>query len=250
MRLQDRPTFRASDRSPSRTSSPARAPCEPSARRVCIRRTAACSIPAKRERPARGAGDDAVLLLAFESADHSLDAWMSRALECAADHGGSFPPDAGRTRTEGRSTRREAERRAPGGNRSSALPICATRSSAWACSARRSRRRSPGIASRAFTRGDGGTEDAVKRVCGSRSRHRPLHARLSRRTGALLHDPRPEPAVEPDRAMGRDQAAASDCLMRLGGTITHHHAVGRDHRPWYDGERPDGFARALRCRQA
>jgi alkyldihydroxyacetonephosphate synthase len=39
--------------------------------------------------------------------------------------------------------------------------------------------------------------------------------------------------------------AASEALGRLGGTITHHHAVGRDHRPWYDRERPDGFAAAL-----
>jgi alkyldihydroxyacetonephosphate synthase len=41
------------------------------------------------------------------------------------------------------------------------------------------------------------------------------------------------------------KAAASDTLLRLGGTITHHHAVGRDHRPWYDRQRPDLFARVL-----
>ena len=35
--------------------------------------------------------------------------------------------------------------------------------------------------------------------------------------------------------------------MREGGTVTHHHAVGRDHRPGYDRERPEGFARALRA---
>jgi len=43
------------------------------------------------------------------------------------------------------------------------------------------------------------------------------------------------------------KAAASEALVALGGTITHHHAVGRDHRPWYDGQRPDPFARALRA---
>jgi alkyldihydroxyacetonephosphate synthase len=43
------------------------------------------------------------------------------------------------------------------------------------------------------------------------------------------------------------KAAASDALIRLGGTITHHHAVGRDHRPWYDQERPQAFATALRA---
>ncbi|MCC6644009.1 MAG: FAD-binding oxidoreductase [Polyangiaceae bacterium] len=40
--------------------------------------------------------------------------------------------------------------------------------------------------------------------------------------------------------------AASDAISRAGGTITHHHAVGRTHRPWYDRERPDAFALALR----
>src|SRR6185312_10301646 len=32
-----------------------------------------------------------------------------------------------------------------------------------------------------------------------------------------------------------------------GGAITHHHAVGRDHRPWYDRQRPEPFAAALRA---
>lgn len=41
--------------------------------------------------------------------------------------------------------------------------------------------------------------------------------------------------------------AASDVLSALGGTITHHHAVGRDHRCWYDKQRPDLFASALRA---
>lgn len=39
--------------------------------------------------------------------------------------------------------------------------------------------------------------------------------------------------------------AAGDAIIAAGGTITHHHAVGRDHRPWYDAQRPDVFATAL-----
>ena len=46
------------------------------------------------------------------------------------------------------------------------------------------------------------------------------------------------------------KAAASDALIDAGGTITHHHAVGRDHRPWYDRQRPDAFAEALRGAKA
>jgi alkyldihydroxyacetonephosphate synthase len=41
------------------------------------------------------------------------------------------------------------------------------------------------------------------------------------------------------------KAAASEALLAAGGSITHHHAVGRDHRPWYERQRPEPFARAL-----
>ncbi len=41
------------------------------------------------------------------------------------------------------------------------------------------------------------------------------------------------------------KARASDAIVGHGGTITHHHAVGRDHRRWYDRERPEPFAVAL-----
>ena len=46
------------------------------------------------------------------------------------------------------------------------------------------------------------------------------------------------------------KAVVSDALLAAGGTITHHHAVGRDHRPWYDRQRPDAFAAALRAVKA
>ncbi|MFI8828745.1 FAD-binding oxidoreductase [Streptomyces sp. NPDC053431] len=43
------------------------------------------------------------------------------------------------------------------------------------------------------------------------------------------------------------KAAATDVLHRHRATITHHHAVGRDHRPGYDRQRPEPFALALRA---
>ncbi|MET9890334.1 FAD-binding oxidoreductase [Streptomyces sp. NPDC006465] len=43
------------------------------------------------------------------------------------------------------------------------------------------------------------------------------------------------------------KAAAGDVLHRYEATITHHHAVGRDHRPAYDLQRPEPFALALRA---
>jgi alkyldihydroxyacetonephosphate synthase len=41
------------------------------------------------------------------------------------------------------------------------------------------------------------------------------------------------------------KAAASDAVIAAGGTITHHHAVGRDHHRWYAEQRPAPFAAAL-----
>ncbi|GAA2747042.1 FAD-binding oxidoreductase [Kitasatospora cinereorecta] len=41
------------------------------------------------------------------------------------------------------------------------------------------------------------------------------------------------------------KAVAADVLHRHRATITHHHAVGRDHRPAYDRQRPQHFALAL-----
>jgi alkyldihydroxyacetonephosphate synthase len=46
------------------------------------------------------------------------------------------------------------------------------------------------------------------------------------------------------------KAAVSEAVIEGGGTITHHHAVGRDHRPWYDRQRPAPFAAALRAAKA
>jgi alkyldihydroxyacetonephosphate synthase len=41
------------------------------------------------------------------------------------------------------------------------------------------------------------------------------------------------------------KAASAEVLHRHRATITHHHAVGRDHMPWYDEQRPEPFAAAL-----
>jgi alkyldihydroxyacetonephosphate synthase len=51
-------------------------------------------------------------------------------------------------------------------------------------------------------------------------------------------------AEDQDAAIRR---AANDAILKAGGTITHHHAIGRLHRPWYDRQRPEPFARALRA---
>jgi alkyldihydroxyacetonephosphate synthase len=57
------------------------------------------------------------------------------------------------------------------------------------------------------------------------------------------------PARRGDEEAQRDaiKRAAADAVLAAGGTITHHHAVGREHRPFYERQRPEPFARALRA---
>ena len=45
----------------------------------------------------------------------------------------------------------------------------------------------------------------------------------------------------------RTTRSATGIIRQNGGTVTHHHADGRDQRPWYDRQRPPLFAEALRA---
>ncbi len=46
------------------------------------------------------------------------------------------------------------------------------------------------------------------------------------------------------------KTAASEAMMRTGATITHHHAVGADHRPWMRDEVGDLGVAVLRAVKA
>ncbi|PDT68962.1 hypothetical protein CO683_13250 [Bradyrhizobium ottawaense] len=52
--------------------------------------------------------------------------------------------------------------------------------------------------------------------------------------------------VVPHAGKAGPGAAAADALIAAGGYVTHHHAVGCDHRPWYDRQR----SQLLRCAHA
>jgi alkyldihydroxyacetonephosphate synthase len=180
----------------------------------------------------------ALLVLGFESADHPLDAWMDRAVECCRDHGGELPvaPAVGeRGEAEGARAWRDAFLQMP---------------------YLRDTMVAGGILAETF-------ETAV-----TWDRFALFVAAVRERTEAALGQGRVNcrlTHVYPDGAApyftvlaparrGSEleqweevKAAASDAILAAGGTITHHHAVGRDHRPWYDRQRPDPFAAALRA---
>ena len=87
--------------------------------------------------------------------------------------------------------------------------------------------------------------DALRRVCGGGT----VSCRLTHAyaDGAAPYFTVLAPARRGSELAQWDEvkAAAGDALAAAGGTITHHHAVGRDHRPWYDLQRPEPFALAL-----
>ena len=87
--------------------------------------------------------------------------------------------------------------------------------------------------------------EAVKRVCGSGTV-------TCRFTHVYPDGPAPYFSVIAAGRRGSEleqwaeiKAVATDLPLAHGATITHHHAVGRDHRPWYDRQRPAPFAAAL-----
>jgi alkyldihydroxyacetonephosphate synthase len=177
----------------------------------------------------------ALLVLGFEAASDPVDAWMARALELCRDHGG-----------EPREKRGESE----GAWRDAFLQAPYLRDTLIAA----------GILAETF-------ETAI-----TWDRFEPFVAEVRERAAeALGPDGRITVRIThayPDGAApyftvlaparrGSEleqwdevKAAASEAIESAGGTITHHHAVGRDHRPWYDRQRPQLFADALRAAKA
>jgi alkyldihydroxyacetonephosphate synthase len=184
-----------------------------------------------------------VLLLAFESADHPKGPWMDRALAIATAHGGQCP--------KGPVTR--------AGNEKAALD----EGGSW----RAAFLEAPYLQNALVSLGV--IADTFETACTWKSfagLHREVYERMreafARVCGAGLLSCRfthvypdgPAPYftfVAPGRAgaeleqWAELKLAASEALLRAGGTITHHHAVGRVHRPWYERERPALFGEVL-----
>jgi alkyldihydroxyacetonephosphate synthase len=91
------------------------------------------------------------------------------------------------------------------------------------------------------------TAEAVREACGAGV----VTCRLTHayRDGAAPYFTVLAPARrgEEEAAWGAIKRAAAGAVLAGGGTITHHHAVGRDHRPYYERQRPEPFAAALRA---
>jgi alkyldihydroxyacetonephosphate synthase len=183
----------------------------------------------------------ALLVLGFESADHPVDAWIARAVECCADHGGTVPDGVQTSESSSNEGAVGAWKksfvRAPYGRDALVSLGCVVDTFETAVTWDRFGDLHAGVTE--------AVEKALQSVCGGGF----LTCRFTH-----VYPDGPAPYFS-FLAPGRDgsqlsqwdelKEAASEAVLSFGGTITHHHAVGRDHRRWYDAQRPEGFARAL-----
>jgi alkyldihydroxyacetonephosphate synthase len=210
-----------------------------------------------------GTGEKDLLILGFESPHHPVDDAMRIAVEIAREHGGkAADADAG-ARPDPSLTpsgRAGAEQSAVDSWRNAFLLAPYLRDTLVAC----------GVLSDTFessitwdrfedfhAAAMEAARSKVAEVCDAPAEG-PGAPRVSCRFTHVYPDgPAPyftvmAPAVRGGEVEQWDEikAAASEAVIEAGGTITHHHAVGRDHRPWYDRQRPAPFAAALRAAKA
>jgi len=198
-----------------------------------------------------GDGSRALLVLGFESTDHPVDESLARALAICAEHGGEAPEAAraGSASSGGASGDAAGAGDAVGSWREAFLGAPYVRDALVAM----------GVLAETFetaitwerfesfhARVKQSAEQAVREACGDGGR---VTARFTHvySDGPAVYFTVIAPARRGEEVeqWAQIKAAVSDAILAEGGTITHHHAVGRDHRPWYDRQRPQPFAAAL-----
>jgi alkyldihydroxyacetonephosphate synthase len=191
-----------------------------------------------------GAGDgaSAILLLGFEASEHDVEPWMSLALECCSDHGGTWERRGSRGDGDAVGSWRDAFLRAPYLRDTFVAMGVLSETFETAITWDRFEDFHESVL--------GAARMAVREVCGAGTV-------TCRFTHVYPDGPAPYYTILAEARRGGEleqwaelKRRASDVLIDAGGTITHHHAVGRDHRPWYDRQRPDPFARGLRAAKA
>jgi alkyldihydroxyacetonephosphate synthase len=207
-----------------------------------------------------GDGSHALLVLGFESADHPMDEAMARALALCVEHGGAVPEHRVRSvASTGAGDAGGGASRGAGAGGDDA--VGAWRAAFLGAPYVRDALVAMGVLAETFEtaitwdrfaafheRVGAATVQVAREVCGEGAK---VFCRLTHvyPDGAapyftVLAPARRGEEVEQWAAI---KQAASEEILAAGGTITHHHAVGRDHRPWYDRQRPEPFAAALRA---
>ena len=185
-----------------------------------------------------GDGSRSILVLGFESADHELGAWLARALELCEGHRGEMADEA----DDAVAVWRAAFLRGPHFRDAFARLGVVSETFETAITWERFGEFHEGVL--------GAVRKALRETCGGGA--------LSCRFAYVYPDgPAPYYSVYGTGRPGQEleqwdeiKLAASDAILSLGGTITHHHAVGRDHRRWYLHEVPQLYTAALSAAKA
>jgi alkyldihydroxyacetonephosphate synthase len=194
-----------------------------------------CRLIDEEEARFTGAADSALLVLGFESTDSSVDALLERGLAICREHGGSPREHSSGSVADWRAAFIRMPYLRDMLMRIGVLADTFETAITW------------DRFSAFHEHVVGATREALGEPC-----------RVTCRFTHVYPDgPAPYFTVLAPARRGDEEAqwwemkrAASDAIVAAGGTITHHHAVGRDHRPWYDQQRPDAFAAALRGAKA
>jgi alkyldihydroxyacetonephosphate synthase len=224
--------------------------------------------PAEAALSAGGDGRHALLMLGFESSDHDVRPWLEAALKPARAHGGNWdevrssgPADPGRAGGAHPTGRREARQE---GRADATAHGDRWREAFLQMPYLRNAFPAMGVIAETFESAvtwdkfpafhqavTGAAAEAAREVCRSAA------VVTCRFAFAYPDGPAPYYTVLATGRPGEEaaqwdaiKAAVSGAVLRAGGTITHHHAIGRDHRPWYDQQRPQPFAAALRAAKA
>lgn len=242
MRLQDRPRFRAGCSVQFQDFFPAARALRAVSQAGLYPSNCRILDPAEAYNTGAADGSVAIMVLAFESGDHPVEPWMARALECCADHGGA--PESAAAADAHRAGAAERWRtafiRMPYAHE--VIVPCGVLNDTFETAITWDRFEAFHDAIKAAT------ADAIVAATG-----RPGSV-TCRVTHVYPDGPAPYFTFH---GIGRHgvlmqqwktvKSAALDAVIAAGGTVTHHHAVGRDHRPWYDRQRPPLFAEALKA---
>jgi alkyldihydroxyacetonephosphate synthase len=241
MRLQDRPVHQASASIAFSTMASATAAVRALSQSGLYPTNCRLLDPAEAANNGVGDGASAILVLGFESADHPLDAWMKRALELAHDHGGRRQGDGDHRQGPAGQWRNAFIRMPYLRDLMVALGLI-TDTFETAITWDRFEALYEGVRGR--------TAAVIREVCGH-------EATVSCRFTHVYPDgPAPYFSysalgsstgnLSDSLAKWREiKQATSDIVVDLGGTVTHHHAVGRDHRSGYEAQSPPLFRAAL-----
>jgi alkyldihydroxyacetonephosphate synthase len=198
-----------------------------------------------------GDGRSAILVLAFESDDHPLQAWMTRALELVSSHGGRYDA-AAVARSMSSADSVEHRTGAAGAWRDAFMRMPYWRDPTVGLGVIMDTFETAITWDRFETFYKSVKEDVSRAITQATGQK----ARLSCRFTHLYPDgPAPyftfatraaDGNVASALAAWRDiKLAANEAVVAHGGTITHHHAVGRDHRSGYEREVDPLFRRML-----